>query len=74
MLSIILQEKLKEAERQVALFQGRRQQLEVLEGVAAELKTRLSGLMVRIQQHLFTASVYIIVLFCSANRWMVHHR
>ena len=47
MLSIILQEKLREAERQVALLQGRRQQLEVLEEVAVELKTRLSGLMVR---------------------------
>ena len=67
-----LQEKLREAERQVALFQGRRKQLEVLEGVAVELKTRLSGLMVRIQEHLLNASI-INALLCSANRWMVLH-
>ena len=67
-----LQEKLREAERQVALFQGRQKQLEVLEGVAVELKTRLSGLMVSIQEHLLNAS-NINALLCSANRWMVLH-
>ena len=48
-----MQEKLKEAEQQVALFQGKRQQLEVLESVAVELKSRLSGLMVRMQRSLY---------------------
>ena len=43
---------MREAEQQVALFQGKRQQLEVLERVAVELKSRLNGLMVRIHRSL----------------------
>ena len=46
------------------MFQGKRQQLEVLESVTAELKSRLSGLMVRAQQiFVYTTSDYCVVLF-----------
>ena len=34
------------------MLQSRQQQLEVLEGVAEELKTKLSGLKVSIQQYI----------------------
>ena len=48
-----MQEKLREAEQQVAQFQDSQQQLKELESVAIDLKTRLSALVVRVQQYIY---------------------